>query len=383
MSGPGWREMALAVASAAVTYALAEVGATCYVELTHHGVAALVYEARGDAPAFTFDPVLGYRTATRAVRGAYLGSDGLVVWRFTQRANRYGVQGADDYDLRRHDPGPLRVIVFGDSFTAAPFLETNWPARAQAECAARGKPIRLLNVAVDGVGLANWWSILTRWVAPSFDADAVLFAIFEDDLDRRFAYRKQGPGPPGTAGAVLLGRAAGWDPRTYPRNEREAGVSGWAWMFLLRPTEFERALQGRWSAPRARQAPGLFFASRVKRLVRRPPRTSAARFEDRQRALIFEMRQAIEARGWRALVVRVTLERDGSQPDGGRAARFASLLDARFVNGDRAFAGLSPEQIQELWAGPDGHWNQAGSDRFAAFMALELERYTGTPGAPE
>jgi hypothetical protein len=45
--------------------------------------------------------------------------------------------------------------------------------------------------------------------------------------------------------------------------------------------------------------------------------------------------------------------------------QFADMLDARFVDGNQIFAGLSEKQIRAHWLPYDGHWEQSGSDRFA------------------
>lgn len=47
----------------------------------------------------------------------------------------------------------------------------------------------------------------------------------------------------------------------------------------------------------------------------------------------------------------------------------AAMLDARYVDGSRAFLGLSSEQLRACGLIGDGHWNQTGSDRFALYFA--------------
>ena len=59
---------------------------------------------------------------------------------------------------------------------------------------------------------------------------------------------------------------------------------------------------------------------------------------------------------------------------------FARALGAAFLDGGDAFAGLRPSEIRALFLPHDGHWNQAGSDRFAAFLLGNLDRFpTGQP----
>jgi len=51
---------------------------------------------------------------------------------------------------------------------------------------------------------------------------------------------------------------------------------------------------------------------------------------------------------------------------------FGRLLDADFINGAEAFRHLSDSQIRDMYFPFDGHWNQNGSDRFAAYIAKKL-----------
>jgi hypothetical protein len=80
-----------------------------------------------------------------------------------------------------HTGGPRfvrRVAVFGDSFSAGQQSAVNWPDRAEDITRDTGTRVQFLNFSMDGAGLANWWSVLTKLVdRDNYDLDAVVFAV--------------------------------------------------------------------------------------------------------------------------------------------------------------------------------------------------------------
>ena len=57
------------------------------------------------------------------------------------------------------------------------------------------------------------------------------------------------------------------------------------------------------------------------------------------------------------------------------AQKLARALGAAFVDGVMAFEGLDEDELAEHYLHYDGHWNQQGSDRFAAFAADLLHEW--------
>ena len=53
--------------------------------------------------------------------------------------------------------------------------------------------------------------------------------------------------------------------------------------------------------------------------------------------------------------------------------KFAELLVARFIDGTKPFRKLDDAAIRTSYFPHDGHWNQAGSDRFFRFVANKLK----------
>ena len=326
-----------------------------------------------------FDPVRGYRltaTPSRFLRA----TDGRFEYVGVARGNAQGFADRDDFTPKRGRPGVRRVAVFGDSFTAEEHLGQNWPDRAEDLARGRGEPVELLNFAVSGAGLANWWSVLTKLVAAEdYELDGVVFAVFGGDLRRKFTvWDHRGGDHP------LFGRAPAWDPSTYPTTLDEARP------FLkphpghiLAPEAFERALQGRW--PRVvphRLRP--FRLTRARRAFR--PQTDEGQPEGdddpdpaRDR-LVADIARFLADRRIPALVVHIpdrsSLLDPAHAPSWPRreAEDFARAIGASFLDGGAAFAGLRPSEIRAQFLPHDGHWGQAGSDRFAAFLLDHLDR---------
>ena len=75
-----------------------------------------------------------------------------------------------------------------------------------------GRKVELLNFAVAGGGLANWWSILTRLIAAqSYQLDGVIFCVYPGDLRRTFTLWEHRD-----SAHPWFGRTPGWDPATFP-----------------------------------------------------------------------------------------------------------------------------------------------------------------------
>ena len=326
-----------------------------------------------------FDPVRGHfltRTPSRFLRM----TNGRLEYVGTARGNSQGFADRDDFEPGRSVTGRPRFAVFGDSFTEAQYLGQNWPDRVENLARERGEPVELLNLATSGGGLANWWSILTRLVsAEKYEIDGVIFAVFAGDLRRKFSAwdHRQGEHP-------LFGRAPGWDPATYPSTFEQAR----AFLevhpsYILSPEDFERSLQGRW--PRAvprRVRP--FFLTQVWRTLRYGRGVEESGDgeggEDPSRArLISEIGRVLADRRLPAMVVHIPdrpslLKSDPGAWQKREAEDFARAIGATFLDGGRIFAGLNPDEIRALFLPYDGHWNQAGSNRFADFMLRNLDR---------
>ena len=362
-------KLCLAVCSAALTYGAAEIVVTVAAAIPRAADSCWLFE--NSQNTVHFDAVRGYALTGTPSRWARV-TKGRVEFVGTLKGNSLGFPDRDDFSAARGARDERRVAVFGDSFTAGQFLDVNWPDRAEQLAGDRGVPLRLLNMAVDGGGLANWWSVLTQLVAPQrFELDGVVFAVFEDDLLRKFSFSEHR----GYA-RHMFARTASWDPRTYPHTQAEAQplleeLPG----RIVTHAEMEAALSGACPA----EIP-----------LERPPGTPAAPLNpqnpDRQR-LIDDVAEYLRARRLPSVVVYIP-SRDSllaSEPAPRFlpvVEKFARQIGARFVDGRQVFTTLGPDDIRASFFPYDGHWNQRGSDRFAAFVLDAVLQMTGPVPAP-
>jgi hypothetical protein len=360
-----------------LTYLVVETIATAVAWASRWDTTLWLYE--GSGRTLRFDPIRGYRltgTPSRFLRA----TDGRLEYVGTIRGNSRGFPDRDDFGPKRTSDGVPRIAVFGDSFTDGQYLGQNWPDRAEDLSREADAPVEFLNFALSGYGLANWWSVLTKLVvAEGYELDGVVFAVFAGDLRRKFTAsdHRDGAHP-------LFGRAPDWDPATYPAtlDAARSFLKEQDAVFILEPEDFERALQGRW--PRGVPRPiRPFILSRLWQRValargrksEEPPKGDEA---GRDR-LIADIRRVLDGRRLPVLVVhipdRAELVDPGRSPEAFRreTEAFAQSIGARFLDGGRIFEGMTRGEIRGLFLPHDGHWNQAGSDRFADFLLRHLD----------
>ena len=368
-------------------YLLCEAAATLLVlrgGLGQRAKSLIVYENAGQT--LHFDPIRGIRLGTTPSRYARI-TNGTLEYIGQARGNNQGFPDRDDVGPGRANPAGRRLAVFGDSFTAGQFLKVNWPDRAEDLTRPTDRALDLPNFAVDGGGLANWWSVLTRIVQPQgYQLDGVVFAVFYGDLRRGFSITEyQGYTHP------MFARIPSWDPRTFPVTPEQAEIYYEPWeASIVGQSEFEAFLAGRWR-PRP---PVPYLASLVWQKILHPAfRRSEMSLrgvvdvERERQAMIQDVRRAIDALKVPALVVYIptkdSLLQHGApgeiEPD---AQAFAQAIGATFINGGSAFTGRTAAQIRADWLPYDGHWGQGGSDRFAAFMVRTLGQWPSHPPAP-
>jgi len=357
-----------------IGYLFAELAVTAYYGFSWAGTSLWLFDESGKT--VHFDPIRGYILTPQASRWARLtnGTVEFVAW---IKGNSQGFPSHTDFAPARPDGSTRRIAVFGDSFSAGDYLDTNWPDRTQALAEAGGGKLQLLNFSLDGVGLANWWSILTRFVAAqNYELDGIVFVVFENDLQRKFwagdhrGYRRQ-----------MWRSCPSWDPQTYPATLQQAQECPPAVRnaYVISDSEFEEALNKKWppSVPRPLRSA---FAKQLHEILdrawnsRREPRKTFAGFDPQQARLIEDIHRYVSSRKLPALVVflpiRERLVRSTWESDPYRveAEAFAKDIGASFADGSGAFAGMQPADVRKCFFPYDGHWNQLGSDRFAKFM---------------
>ena len=334
-----------------------------------------------------FDPIRGVHLTTNPSRFIRM-NEGVVEYIGTYRGNNQGFPDRDDFSPERSTGDRIRIAVFGDSFTAAQYVEMNWPDRVEDLSRTAPCSLDLLNFSVDGAGLANWWSILIRLVQEeNYKIDGIIFAVYQNDLRRKFTmyehrdYRSH-----------MFGRTDSWDPKDWPKTLPQACdyISPADSTYILSESSFQSVIDGsQRSISRRPWRP--YFLLQIVSLARRTFEDNSHGLGDSSRrdvgksdgdsslseqiSLVKEIGEFARTRALPVLVVRIASRKEliSGSPPSWEVCRFAKLLDAQFINGDEAFRELSRKDIRSMFFPYDGHWNQAGSDRFARFM-LEIIR---------
>jgi hypothetical protein len=97
-------------------------------------------------------------------------------------------------------------------------------------------------------------------------------------------------------------------------------------------------------------------------------------FTAEQMAMISDIRNRLAARHIPVVVIHIPGRDEllNHRDDSEIVQAFAAFLGAKFIDGSKSFRGLSAKQVRAHYLPHDGHWNQAGSDRFAESVALQL-----------
>lgn len=335
-----------------------------------------------------FDPIRGYKLTSIPSRHARI-TNGVIEYEGVFHGNSQGFPDRDDFSPVRGNATSFRIAVFGDSLTAGLHLKKNWPDAVEDLSRQKGVPIELLNFSVDGGGLANWWSIVTRIIQnEDYEIDSILFAVLGDNLRRGFTisehrgYQRH-----------MFARMSSWDPEQWPKTLEEArphlrARSG----YIVSSVDFEQALKSKrylgeqrnWYPYIAKKIVkkgiklcNFFFKSSSSSKSSSPSKSSEL-FEPARINLIKQIAHFAQTKALPVLVVEIPSRSKLIQrfPNNEETLQFASILNANFVDGSKAFIGLTEKEIRANWLPYDGHWGQSGSNRFAAFMFDVLQKWS-------
>jgi hypothetical protein len=331
-----------------------------------------------------FEPNMGFLLTETPSRVARI-TRGQVEFAGSFRGNAQGFADRDDFTTHRLIANQRRIGVLGDSFTAAtmePLNSPNWPDRVKdMDRAGNGQPLVLLNFSVDGVGLANWASILRNIIVKErYELDGLIFAVAWDDLDRKFAVFEQTDSK-----EFAYAQIPNWEVRSQPRTLLEARSlfknHGMPNVYALSPTQFDAALSGQWKPRRWRFRISERLIGLADPLLQHfeMARKPLSGFEPGQLALMQEIRQLADENSLPLAVVYIPFREElldpGYPSNVERTHQFSEILGARFIDGREGFRGLTSQQIKDNWFPWDGHWNHFGSDRFAGFMAAQIPNW--------
>lgn len=371
-----------------LAYGLLEAAATAY-DLWFSRTPFVICERTETNPC-TFDPASGYRFGQGRRRFAMLVPPNTVEFSSSFSVNTAGFRDNAELTPQRRGGGP-RLAVFGDSFTSALHLSRNWPERAEQFAAEQGRELDLVNLSLDGAGLANWRNIVCELLDhDEMQLDGVAFALYPDDLWRMLVVQDTLD-----SDRVRLWYASGWQPERLPRDRSDIQTKMGRWpLFVVSSHDYDNHLA-------RRQRPfrllvwemATVYGSLTQVLLNR------LRVEedlDARRGLIDDIAKVLQRRGWPAYVFVIP---DRPRPDQTSFSRaedyydprrirdcvdFAWKLRTRPIDGAAMFEGVPEEEVRQSWQKVDPHWNERGSDRFGEFVAQRLlDEFAARPAAAE
>lgn len=347
--------------------------------------AQMIDELLPDGPIASFDAATGYRLSRHKSRWAVVSPDGFVQSQSARGGNNLGFPDDQDFTPQRPPGVTKRLAVLGDSMSAAQFIKRNWPAETERLLNEQGQKTQLLNFSVDGGGICNWYGavadILDR---ENYDIDGVVFAVCCDDLFRGL-YVVHDAFEAGKH-RIRVARIPGLNPDKNPKSlaECEQYFSPLMEMSGLTPREFDDLLAGNYVPPDDMKSMIVTKMMLVAFLLRhyfpQGTFTEPDAFNPELEALIGRFAEIISRRRWKAMVAWVPMQNEHPPPamhHGASAAcaAFARRLGAPLVDGSEAFRDLSGDEIKACFFEHEAHWNQRGSDRFAAYMAQKLKAW--------
>jgi hypothetical protein len=108
-----------------------------------------------------------------------------LIFKNTFKGNNYGFHTAIDFSPKK-SPNVKRWIVFGDSFTDGYFLQRTWVDEINTMYKEDSILVELYSFSVNGGGVRNWNQIYHEIIDSNFEFDGVIFAVFGNDLKRKF-----------------------------------------------------------------------------------------------------------------------------------------------------------------------------------------------------
>jgi len=132
-----------------------------------------------------FNEEFGYEYGPETVYGGS-AMDGTVrscwSWPSNSRGNMGEIKGS-------YDDSDIKILVFGDSWTAQQHENQTWPNFLQKKLSDRtGKSVHVVNFGRDGTGILHMFDLAAAKV-PEWKPDLAIFAFITDDLTRARFWR--------------------------------------------------------------------------------------------------------------------------------------------------------------------------------------------------
>jgi hypothetical protein len=350
----------------------------------------VVLEQAEQGASRRYDPVRGCLLAQHPSRVAIVASNGLIETEGIVKGNNRGFPDRDDFQLKRGKTPTRRYAILGDSMTSAQFLQRNWPDMVEDLASGEAISLKLYNFSVFGAGLDNWRSILLDHVGTEgYELDGVIFAVCCDDLHRGFTFWDDSQVQTDEQGRQWgsYGRMLSRNKLVIPANLEQASLFllpiNWR---LLPHDQFEQVLAGkkRLSVDRklklyltSRCVGGLahLFGTELNPTPVFPPIDPACLPSMDEIGTFLRRHKlpcmVVQLPLCHELINRLKDTETAGIPE--QTLQFAMRIDAGVADGSEAFMGLDEAGIRDCWLPIDGHWNQAGSDRFARYMVNAIK----------
>lgn len=335
--------------------------------------AGRVYSYVLDGPLYDFDIALGFRHRPHAslTLRQYDPTRHLVKVNHL-RVNNAGQISPRDV-VREKPPGRYRIAVLGDSFTASIFNDVPWPTlledrlnRDQAmRTRLRTERFEVLNFGMVSTGVEQFADVFLR-EAKSFAPDLVIINLIDDDLQRRFVWKRTLELPDGAGAFVIVCTSL-----PAALDNRDCMVS--STISVRRTEEAEKVIREvvglhirrlSWLGPRPEALMRILLAAGIDLGSGLNPQLGRYGEEEGARASAAAVRR-IAAAGPRILVLNnPRTERGQFAPQLRVVKHFAMLAGVDVVEMAKRFpASLDPTTLFEITA--DGHFSPGGAEAYA------------------
>jgi GDSL-like Lipase/Acylhydrolase family len=326
------------------------------------------YSAWSNARFMTADPVIGMRLRPNEP------NDGIRIIRGDVQFYYHDIRGNSagfysDHEYVGAKQRPYRIAVYGDSYTAMLYQQRTWPDYLHQLYTDAG--IEVYNFSFDGGGLANWSQHYWHELTPKYEFDMVVFAICCNDLLRAFTFAET------RAEGFFLGQFARppQDLADFDHNYRPR----LGWLLPIATRQFLARLRGHFADHAFLLLPADLYILRTIQLslsarAPQPAPSAAPRVSSEQSAMLRAMVKDMRRRDKTSVLLALPWLRDRPDPAIEDIRTIAEEGCSAFINGYDLFRSVGGIENPEYWSRYDGHWLQAGAERFAELLAPELLR---------
>lgn len=332
-------------------------------------------------PCSEFDKVRGYRWAGDSCRVVRVVK-GTVAYDQEFNINNQGWVSHYDYFFKKKALDVKRYLVFGDSFTAAIFLEKNWPQRVQ-QLLSSSKikyPYEIYSFGVDGGGLSNWHETFFKEIINNYEFDGIVIAAYLDSLYRDFAIMHM------TEVSVKFKRfkSIPKDKDDFKKNYMNTMSGNYQ---VLAKDDVDRKIKKYTKAIVLFKPFSLYVVNLFTRfrdgITMRKNEEGHTGFTKQQlpEVQMDKLKQMVDwCKKNNKEVIFASIPSLSGLLEAKKEVYYEEIksiaeeFDVLYFDGFKAFGNLSSEEIKGHWFKLDGHWNQKGSDRFARYFAQYIQK---------